>query len=319
MSLRQYFLNSQIRIVSGKGGVGKSTMVMALADLASFLGLRVLVCELAGIASVAERFDLCPVGTEITQVRERLWMVRIEPQAAIQEYARMKIQIKSLYQATFENRFVRYFFEAVPALAQFVTLGKIWFHHQERHPSDTHLPKYDLILVDAPSSGHALSLLQTPQTFMQMIDAGPFYQSAKDFKAMLENPNITRLDLVTLLEEMPVSETIDMYQKIKTQKLCSLGVLMINKVLSDLPDWVPDFLNRSKTELSSSLEYQQLCSYLSLYLNWHQSACEHMQRLITKVPLPVVKIERLQWMPTSSGTDQISLFSRAFEQACANL
>jgi anion-transporting ArsA/GET3 family ATPase len=131
----------------------------------------------------------------------------------------MTLKFRTIYDAVFENRLVRYFLRAIPSLAELVMLGKIL--HEVR-TEERGRPRWDLVVVDAPATGHAVQLLRVPSALLDTVPAGPLRRDAEWMQAMLVDPVRTALALVTLPEEMPVNEAIELDQQVR-------GVLGIHR------------------------------------------------------------------------------------------
>lgn len=202
-------LDKRLLILTGKGGVGKTTLSAALGLLASTRGKRVLVAELGAQERVTELFGLMPHGEAMAELGENLYSVHVQPQAAMREYALMVVKLKAIYNAVFENRLVRYFLRAVPSLAELVMLGKVWYHASQERRSDGRYA-WDLVILDAPATGHALSLLRTPQNIIDTVPPGPMAHEATRMRDFLLDPAMTAVNLVALPEEMPVNEVIEL-------------------------------------------------------------------------------------------------------------
>ena len=127
-------LDKRLWIVSGKGGVGKSTVSAALALRSARAGRRTLVCEVNTQERVSRFLERPAAGPEITLLEENLWAVDVRPQEAMREYALMVLRFETLYKTVFENRLVRYFLRFIPSLQELVMLGKILYHLQEKLP-----------------------------------------------------------------------------------------------------------------------------------------------------------------------------------------
>src|SRR6185295_14402800 len=139
-------------------------------------GKRTLVCEINSAQRLGGLYGK-PVGPELTLVEENLWAVNVRPEEALREYALMVLKFKSVYRAVFENRLVRYFLRFVPSVGELVMLGKVLFHVKETLPGGA--PKYEVVVLDAPATGHAISFLSVPQVLLETVPAGPLYNEAK--------------------------------------------------------------------------------------------------------------------------------------------
>jgi Mrp family chromosome partitioning ATPase len=201
-------LDRRLVIVTGKGGVGKSTVAAALAKLAAREGKRVLVCEVnAQQERIAPLLGASPSGSRVRVAADGISTVNVTPAEAMREYGLMVLKFQTIYEAVFENRLVRYFLRVVPSLAELVMLGKIL---HEARAEERGRPRWDLVIVDAPATGHAVQLLRVPQALLDTVPGGPLRHDAQWMEALLVDPARTAVVLVTLPEEMPVNEAIEL-------------------------------------------------------------------------------------------------------------
>ena len=219
-------LDKRLLVVIGKGGVGKSTVSAALALAASRRGKRVLVCEVNTKERVSALLEARPAGAQIARLEENIDAVDVEPEAAMREYALGILKFRSIYAAVFENRLVRYFLRAIPSLAETVLLGKILFHVKERLPDGR--PRYDLVIIDSPATGHGLSLLRLPQVLLATVPPGPMANEARWMQAMLVDALQTAAVLVSLPEELPVNETIELQRALRDLIGMRCAALVLN-------------------------------------------------------------------------------------------
>jgi anion-transporting ArsA/GET3 family ATPase len=198
-------LDKRLVFVTGKGGVGKTTVAAALGLVAARAGKRTIVCEVAQQERMSSVFRREGVGYSETQLETDLYAMSIDPQESMDEYLRS--QVKSpMYALLFDNRFFQYFAAATPGMRELVTIGKIWelAQFERRNPQAS---PYDLVIVDAPSTGHGLAFLGTPRTFRDTARVGPISRQAGKIDAFISDSSTTGVVAVALPEEMPVNET----------------------------------------------------------------------------------------------------------------
>ncbi len=218
-------LDRRLLIVTGKGGTGKSTVAAALALVAARRGKRVLVCEVNAQERVAPLLGAPPSGASIRQVADGIFTVDVTPQQAMREYGLMVLKFRTIYEAVFENRVVRYFLKVIPSLAELVMLGKILHEVRSR---EGNRPRWDLVVVDAPATGHAVQLLRVPAALIDTVPAGPLRRDVEWMRDLLVDPEATALSIVTLPEEMPVNEAIDLDAQVRGILGIPRGALFLN-------------------------------------------------------------------------------------------
>jgi anion-transporting ArsA/GET3 family ATPase len=218
-------LDHRLLIITGKGGVGKSTISAALGLLGARRGKRVLVCEVNAQERVAPLLGAPASGSSAREVVPGLFTVAVTPRDAMREYGIMVLRFKSIYDAVFENRLVRFFLRAIPSLAELVVLGKIL--HEVR--AEEHgRPRWDLVVLDAPATGHAVQLLRVPAALLDTVPPGPLRRDAQWMQDLLVDPLTTALSIVTLPEEMPVNEAIDLDSAVRDVLGIPRGALVVN-------------------------------------------------------------------------------------------
>ncbi len=218
-------LDRRLVIVTGKGGVGKSTVSAALALIAARDGKRVLVCEVNAQERVAPLLGAPPTDGALREAVPGISTLNVTPHDAMREYGIMVLKFKTIYDAVFENRLVRYFVRVVPSLAELVMLGKILY---EAKAEERGRPRWDLVIVDAPATGHAVQLLRVPSALVDTVPVGPLLHDAEWMEAMLVDPAHTSLAIVTLPEEMPVNEAIELDAQVRSVLGIHRGALFVN-------------------------------------------------------------------------------------------
>jgi anion-transporting ArsA/GET3 family ATPase len=226
-------LDRRVVLVTGKGGVGKTTVSALIALRAARAGKRVLLCETSGATQVPNVFGARGRGYEAIEVAPRLWTLSITSEAAIEDYIVLQLRFRRLYKMVFRNRVVGPFIDAVPGLHDLIQLGKVF--DLERQMVDGR-PEWDLIVVDAPATGHGLTMLASPRAMMELTVTGPFHDNAHDVAKLYEDPDRTAIVLVSLPEDMPLKETEELHARLGPLRGQVRGL-----VLNELhPDPVPD-------------------------------------------------------------------------------
>ena len=192
-----FLLDKRLVFVTGKGGVGKTTVAACLARVAAARGKRVIVCEVAS----AEH------GHDEVEVAPGIHSIAIDPEHAI----------------------FTYLAAAAPGLRELLMIGKVWDLAQldQRRTGDT---PYDLVILDAPATGHALGMLRTPRTFRDVARVGPISRQAGHIDAFLSDPDSTGIVAVAAPEEMPVNETIDFIGALSDEMHLKPDAVVVNGV-----------------------------------------------------------------------------------------
>jgi anion-transporting ArsA/GET3 family ATPase len=190
-------LSRRLIFVTGKGGVGKTTVALALGLAGAHAGRRTIVADLGGVGDQAE-----------SEVAPRLFRVSVDPQGAMDEYLTVKVPGPAAAVLR-QSRLFQSFAMATPGMRELLCMGKLWELAQfERRTPDA--DAYDLVIVDAPASGHGVALLRTPRTFAEIARVGPIANQARTIADTLADPAFTAVVAVSTPEEMPVNETLEL-------------------------------------------------------------------------------------------------------------
>ncbi|MBW1874362.1 MAG: ArsA family ATPase [Deltaproteobacteria bacterium] len=241
-------LDRRFLFVVGKGGVGKTTVATGLALAASRRDKKVLLALVNCKERVSQLLNTEPIGSEIVTVAENLDVVNMTPDAALEEYGVMILKVKAVFNAVFKNRLVRAFLKGTPGLEAWSMLGKAFYHACPPKGE----PDYDLVIVDAPATGHALDMLRVPFVIESVAPPGLLRRDAARAAKMFRDPERAGAVLVTLPEYMPASETIELSNALANELRIPVLHLVINRVLNvlfaekerpvleSLPSQIPD-------------------------------------------------------------------------------
>ena len=225
-------LDRRLVFVTGKGGVGKTTVAAALGLAAARAGKRTLVCEVADQERLAAAFGIEAARFSEVEVEPGLSAFSVNPDDAIEEWLRYQLRSRTLAGLLGSSRIFQYLAAAAPGLAEMVTIGKLWELAQLERKTPSSAP-YDLVIVDAPATGHGLALLRAPRTFADIARVGPIHRQAAIIEGFLRDPEQTAVVAVALAEEMPVSETIDLERRLQAELGIGLERVLVNAVLPD--------------------------------------------------------------------------------------
>jgi anion-transporting ArsA/GET3 family ATPase len=225
-------LDRRFSYVTGKGGVGKTTVAAALAVSGSRRGRRMLLA----VTSTGHTKALLPnarFGASPTAVDEHLSVVHITPEAALDEYGQLLIKQDMARRALFNNRYVQGFLAAVPGLYQWAVLGKAWYHANEVVDGR---PRFDGVVFDAPATGHAFEMLRVPKVVTEVAPGGALRRDADLAWQMFQDPTRSGVVLVTLPEELPTNETLELGGRIERELGLPISAVLLNKCHEPLFD-----------------------------------------------------------------------------------
>src|SRR5438128_11724530 len=222
-SLRQ----RRLHFVVGKGGVGKTTIAAALTLLLARRGRRTLAVEMDAVGRLPALLGGRGVGYVPTEVAPGLHVLGLDGRAALEEYLGLIIPVKRLLATVFASKLYQYFVAAAPGLKELMTVGKIWY---EATREEAGRPCWDAIVVDAPATGHSLQYLRMPQAAREAFGAGLVQREATKITELLRDRRATAVHLVTLAEEMPVIETLEMRGQLTGALQLPLGYVIANRL-----------------------------------------------------------------------------------------
>jgi hypothetical protein len=225
-------LDRPVQFVAGKGGVGRTAVSCALALRSAAAEKRTLLLEVDAPDSAAALLGVAPCVDVPKEIADNLWLCRMTPSGSLREYALMVLKFRALYNLVFENRMVKYLLRSIPSMAEVTMLGKTWFHTTEH--LDGGEPKYERIIVDAPATGHAITFLSVARIVADVAPKGVLEAAAARMAEMVESKEQTALHVVTLPEEMPVNEGLDLVRAGRTKLHMSPGVGFVNRLLPPL-------------------------------------------------------------------------------------
>ncbi|CAB4902393.1 unannotated protein [freshwater metagenome] len=231
MDPKQFLTTSGVIIVAGKGGVGKTAVSAALAMASSSVGLRTLIIEVEGKSGLASLFDSEQLSySDIQLIAPRLGVGEVTARTVLPEDALLDYLkdhgLKRISGRLVSTGALDVVATAVPGISDILVLGKI--KQLERSG------KYDLIIVDAPAAGHAITFLRSASGLEDAVKVGPINTQAKDVLGLLNDPARCRVVLVTAPEETPVNELIETAYSLEDEVGVSLGPVVVNGVLAEL-------------------------------------------------------------------------------------
>jgi anion-transporting ArsA/GET3 family ATPase len=219
-------LDHKLLFVSGKGGVGKSTVAAALALLGSQRGKRTLACEIDAKGNLADFFEAGPTDYTPREVQPNLFAMSMDTEASLQEYLRLQMRLPAIARIGPLARAFEFVATAAPGVREILTVGKPVWEVREGN--------FDLVVVDAAATGHIVGQLAAPQAINDLVHVGLIRQQTSWLIDVLGNKETTGLVVVTTPEEMPVNETIELAARVEDETDVALSAIVVNRVLPEL-------------------------------------------------------------------------------------
>lgn len=272
-------LDRRLLIVTGKGGVGKTTTAAALAQLAADRGKRTLVCELDAKGNLAAFLECGPTKFTPREAGPNLFAMSMDPEESLKEYLSLQLRLPLLVKIGPLNRIFEYVATAAPGVREILTIGKVAWEVRERN--------WDLIVVDAVASGHIIGQLTAAESINELVSVGLIRQQTDWMVEILSDPSLTGLIITATPEEMPVNETIELSARLRNETQVDLAAVIINRVL-------PELFGRREEELFDALntperrhalgnevgdDVDHLMQGASLAVALRRGSAEHLERL----------------------------------------
>ena len=278
-------LDKRLVFVTGKGGVGKSTVSLALALAAAKRGKRAILCEVGAQEHLSHVFHRSQVGFHEVEVSENLWAFSIDPDQSLREYLLLQLKVRAMRDLLVRSRVFNYLAGAAPGLKELVTIGKIWELAQPNRKVKK-AREYDLVIVDAPATGQGIGFLQTPRTFAGIARVGPIHAQAQELDRFITDHDETGVAIVSLPEEMPVNESASLEESLTDEIGMSVDRVYMNALYPER------FSNSDAAELEEALERADGAARAAVRaaLSEHRrcrSQREQLQRLKHAVASPV--------------------------------
>ncbi len=288
-------LDRRLLFVTGKGGVGKTTVASALGVLAARQGKRTLVCEFDAKGNIADFFGSDPTRFQPLEVQPNLFAMSMDTEESLKEYLRLQIKVPLLAKIGPLARTLDFVANAAPGVKEILTVGKVAWEVREDH--------YDLVIADAAASGHVVAQLSAPQAIGELVKVGLIKEQTSWLSDILDDPAVTGAVLVSAPEEMPVSETLELAERIRSDTRVDIAAVAVNRVL-------PELFGRGEEEVFEALSEpaaleridalvghatEPLFDAARLAVTLRRTRAEHLDRLRHELPadLPMLYLPEL--------------------------
>jgi anion-transporting ArsA/GET3 family ATPase len=300
MDLERFCATSRVVIVAGKGGVGKTTVTAALAVAAARAGLDVLIVEVEGKSGLAECFGQPPLAYAEAALAAGVRARTLTPDEALVEYLEDH-GLRRIARRLASSGALEVVATAVPGMKDILVLGKV--KQLERSGAA------DLVLIDAPAAGHAISFLLSARGLLDAVQVGPIRKQAADVVELLSDPARCQVMLVTAPEETPVSELVETAFAIEDRAGVALGPVVVNGRVPPIDDL------RAEPVLSDDLDdadadVATLVAAARIRLDLEARQREQQARLAELLPLPQITLPFL--FTAGIGPAEIDTLADAF-------
>jgi len=212
--------------VTGKGGVGKSTIAAGLARSLADDGARVLLCSIDERTDIGEAFGLSSLRFEPQSVDGSLFVMAMDTEAALRDYLRLHLKIPVVTRIGPVASAFDFVATAAPGVREILTVGKLCYDVRER--------TYDVVVVDAPATGHVSGYLAAPQAINALVRVGLIRSQTDWMLQILSDPQQTGVVAVTTAEEMPVLETLQLLDEVAARTTVQVAAVIVNQTLGDV-------------------------------------------------------------------------------------
>lgn len=288
-------LDRRLLFVTGKGGVGKTSVASALGLLAANHGKRTLVCEVDAKGNLSDFFGVGPLSFDATEVRHDLWAMAMDTEASLREYLKLQLKVPMLARMGPLARTFDFVANAAPGVKEILTVGKLTWEVRERH--------FDLVVVDASATGHVVGQLAAPVAINDLVKVGLVRSQTDWMIDILTDATTTGVVVVTAPEEMPVVETLELIGRLRSETEIDVAGVVVNRVLPELfARGEEEIFDRLRTPAGTSVlddvlgpGVESVLQGAELAVRMRRSRVPHMERLREGLPseLPVLYLPYL--------------------------
>ena len=320
-------LDKRLIFVTGKGGVGKSTVTAGLAQALATAGQKTLVLETDTFSAMEDLFGYQSTGLDPVAIHNYLDASNLSSEECFVATLQRFVPSERVARAVIKNRFARVFFKAAPSVNEVTILDQVRVFFEKNNSDGT--PFYENIIVDLPASGHAVSFLNVPSTMHDMMRGiGPIAKMNAQVDALIRDPATTAIVAVCLPEEMPVNETIELSANLTEALSRPLTLAIANMVHQEpIPSADREVFARIHERIrsehpgietlffddeehrSESTAIARLIEGNALAIGWHDRDRSYLQLLHDRLDAPIIEVPIFY---ESCGADVVDRLGRYF-------
>ena len=305
MSLK--LTGKQLIFVTGKGGVGKTTLTASLSRGLAAQGKRVLAVELSAGCSLARRFGHDDAHYAPQEVTKGLHTCRISPEESLREYGLMKLKFRTFYRAVFENPFVRSLVTMTPGMEELLLLGKLGNVNLAMTKGRARAP-WDVVVVDAPPTGQGTGLFALPTIILGAVSAGPLAKETRLLQELLQDESRTAILIVSTPEELAVNEALEQVAGLRDDAHLPVRAIIANRVLPELrsredEEVLRSFVQAPRTSDDLGGSYPLVSTALKM-LGLRRQQESELNRLRRSTTIPILEVPLVAEDAARAGGDR---------------
>lgn len=237
MNLIEQLSRRQLVVVTGKGGVGKTVVSATLGRALAAAGRRTLVVEVDPRENLHQVMGTPPSGGDILQAEPRLWVQNLKPRQVLDQVVRDQLKLELLTRRVLDSPIYQQFATGAPGLKEIAILGHAY--RLLHGLGELGTPEIETVILDAPATGHGVTLLAAPGLVSEVITNGPFSRMARDLATLIADPERCGIVVVTQAEEMPVEEAIELRTALRDKVRRDPELLVVNGLYPPAPPQPP--------------------------------------------------------------------------------
>ena len=310
-------LSKRLIFVTGKGGVGKSTIAASLAWLASQRKMSTLLCQVDAKGDLQRMFGRSAIGFKPELVRPNLWAMSMDTEAALNEYLKIYLRLPVLPRLGPLAKAFDFVANAAPGVREILVVGKLCWEVKENH--------YDIVIVDSAASGHIVSQLASPKGVGELFRVGMVVDQTAWMSDILRDPKTTGVVLVSTAEETPVQESIELAERLSDQTEVSLALVVANRIYPqvfsktemEVFNWLADGKGSAIVAKSLGKGWTGLIGASELWNAMAETNCRYVDLLKEKVAKSSRLVEVAEVISLPAGLGLIAEVAESIEAGLA--